>query len=71
MLPIEILIKTMLDMLDSGGLMQLRKIMMVDGGIELLTKIASTAADPSNVTVDMIKKEKNKLKNSSKYGWKY
>jgi len=68
---LEYLIKTLMTMLPAASLGQFKKIISVEGGVELLMKIISSVSDPSEVSIERIEAEKKKLKHSSGYGWRY
>ena len=66
---IEALIHAILTLMPSQAISPLRKLLAIDGGVELLSRVVSTAFDPSVVTLKDITAEKEKMQLTSHYDW--
>ena len=62
-------IKAVLSAIDPKLAASFRKLLTIEGGLEIVTKFISNYADPSEVTLKQIRKERKKGMLSSKYGW--
>ncbi len=64
---IEKLVFDLLKGLPGGGISALKDVIFSDEAIELVKRIVTMSSDPSTVTIDEIREERGKMKNSSHY----
>ncbi len=64
---IEKLVFDLLKGLSGGGISALKDVIFSDEAMELVKRIITMSSDPSTVTIDEIREEREKMKNSSQY----
>ncbi len=64
---IEKLVFDLLKGLQGGGVPILKSVIFSDEAVELVKRIITMSSDPSTVTIDEIREEREKMKSSSHY----